>query len=64
MGDPEMIKEFLATLQKVCEEYDVGPEDLWNMDEKGYILSSFGRERVLVCPGRTRADHQLRTSGN
>ena len=63
-GDPEMIKEFLATLQKVREEYGVGPEDLWNMDEKGYILGSFGRERVLVRPGRTRADHQLRTSGN
>ena len=63
-GAGGVVEPFLIRLQRLQEKKGILSEDLWNMDEKGYITGFYSRQRVLVRPGKARVDRQRRTPGN
>ncbi|KAF8993039.1 hypothetical protein BDZ89DRAFT_911548, partial [Hymenopellis radicata] len=36
--NPTVVKDFYQTLKQVLDEYDIPPENIYNMDEKGIQL--------------------------
>ena len=47
-GSSGVIHPWLERLQQLRQEYGVAAGDLWNMDEKGFVLGKGARSRVLV----------------
>ena len=45
---PEAIKEWFDTFEKVMRDYNVRPENIYNMDETGFCIGSAQRGRVII----------------
>ena len=56
---PGPIKDYFKKLQAVIAKYRIQDENMWNIDEKGFILSKVNRAKVMVRAGRqpTRTTH-------
>ena len=63
-GSSGVIYPFLTRLKELCQKYGIAPSDMWNMDEKGFILGSGARTKVLVRAPHREADRQRREAGN
>ena len=46
--DPTQVKEYLDLLHKLVKDYNIQPENKWNMDEKGEMMGVMGRFDVLI----------------
>ena len=60
----EILSAWLKRLEELRIEYDVQPSDIYNMDEKGFILGAADRARVLVRSPNRQTDRQRRAAGN
>ena len=49
---PGPIKDYFKKLQAVIAKYRIRDENMWNMDEKGFILGKANRAKVMACAGR------------
>ena len=63
-GESGHIVPFLECLQALRLKYNVAVDDLWNMDEKGFILGFGERTRLIVRVSHKEIDRQRRTAGN
>ena len=51
-GSPGPITDFFHKLKKVLKEYNFLPENVYNMDEKGFILGVSNRSKFVCKAGR------------
>ena len=49
---PGPIKDYFKKLQAVIAKYQIRDENMWNMDEKGFILGKANRAKVMARAGR------------
>ena len=49
---PGPIKDYFKKLQAVIAKYQIRNENMWNMDEKGFILGKANRAKVMAHVGR------------
>jgi hypothetical protein len=43
-----VVEQFFDLLKTVLEEYNIEPENMWNMDEKGIMMGRVQKVHVLV----------------
>jgi hypothetical protein len=43
-----VFKRYFALFWTIVEEYDLFPEDIYNMDEKGFMQGVIAKERVII----------------
>ena len=61
---PELIKDYFRKLQTLLRKYKFLPHNIYNMDEKGFLLGLSNREKSLLGGGdgsqlgRNRIDHE------
>ena len=60
----EVLSNWLKNFEDLRTEYSVDPKDIYNIDEKGFILGSADRARVLVRSPNRQTDQQRRAAGN
>ena len=46
--DVESYKDWFDTYLKICEQYQIKPNNTWNMDEQGYAMGLIGKSRVVT----------------
>ena len=51
-GSPGPIIDFFHKFKKVLKEYNLLPENIYNMDEKGFILGVSNRSKFVCKAGR------------
>ena len=51
-GSPEPITDYFHKLKKALKEYDFLPENIYNMDEKGFMLGMSSRSKFVCKVGR------------
>ena len=49
---PGPIKDYFKKLKAVISKYRILEENMWNMDEKGFTLSTANRSKVIARAGR------------
>ena len=49
---PEPIKDYFQKLQTLLQKYKFLPYNIYNMDEKGFLLGLSNRAKVIVRRGR------------
>ena len=49
---PGPTKDYFKKLQAVIAKYRIWDENMWNMDEKGFILGKANRAKVMARAGR------------
>ena len=49
---PGPIKDYFKKLQAIIAKYRIRDENMWNMDEKGFILGKANRAKVMARAGR------------
>ena len=49
---PGPIKDYFKKLKAVIAKYRIQEENMWNMDEKGFILGTANRAKVIARAGR------------
>ena len=49
---PGFIKDYFKKLQAVIAKYRIRDENMWNMDEKGFILGKTNRTKVMARTGQ------------
>jgi Tc5 transposase DNA-binding domain/helix-turn-helix, Psq domain len=59
-----VIPYWLEAFRSICVEYGVQRSDIYNMDEKGTVLGTGGRTRVIVRVSHRQLDRQTRVPGN
>ena len=63
-GASGVLQPFLERLLSLRERYHVEAGDIYNMDEKGFVLGSGARIKVVVRSPSRETDRQRRTAGN
>ena len=51
-GNPGPIIDYFRKLKKALKQYNFLPENIYNMDEKGFILGTSSRAKVICRAGR------------
>lgn len=51
-ANPEIIKDFFGKLQQVIREYNIILENMYNMDEKGFMMGVSDKTHVICRRGR------------
>lgn len=59
----EGYEQYWTNLHYVISKYNIPPENIWNFDEKGFIIGNCGRYIIYVRPDRTNPG-RLPASGN
>ena len=59
-----MLKCWLEQLQRLREHYGIHPHDIYNMDEKGFVLGKLDRAKVIVRASKRTMDRLRRQPGN
>ena len=54
----------MERLQSLREEYHVEAGNLYNIDEKGFVLGSGKKTRLVIRSPSRQKDRQLKTAGN
>jgi hypothetical protein len=52
--DYDIISHFFQLYDKTIKEYDIQPEDRYNMDEKGAMMGVIGQQRCIVSKAEKR----------
>jgi hypothetical protein len=47
-NDPRIIREYLGTPKEVIAEFKIKPENIYNMDRKGFLLGLIQRSARIV----------------
>jgi len=55
-NNPITLRDYYNKLQKLLRKYHFLPENIWNMDEKGFILGFSSRAKV-ICRAARRNPH-------
>jgi len=61
-NDPAVVKKFCMVVQRTVYKNKISPQNIWNMDEKGYMLGQAAKCKVLYRVG-CRNPH-LKQDGN
>jgi hypothetical protein len=46
--DPDVFARYFALFWSIIDKYDIYPEDIHNMDEKGFMQGVIAKQRVIV----------------
>jgi hypothetical protein len=58
----ETFIEYFELYNSLCQQYNIAPQDTYNMDEKGFCIKAIQRAYVLIPVGEREAF--LRQNGN
>jgi DDE superfamily endonuclease len=56
-GNPVIVRDHFAKLEKILKDYELAPEQIWNMDETGFNIAS-RLEKVIAKKG-ARQVHKI-----
>jgi len=51
-SNPQIINHFFNRLSELRSRYHIQPQNMWNFDEKGFLLGVASKEKVLCRAGR------------
>jgi hypothetical protein len=51
---PEVVERWFKNPMKVCEKYNIHPEDIFNTDETGFRIGCGGKQKVVTRSARQR----------
>lgn len=59
-----VVEDFLQCLQAMREERGIQPQDIYNMDEKGFVMGKEGRRKLVVRGTHRKQDAERKRVGN
>ena len=46
-GNPKIMEKYFSIFKKVVADYKVLTDNIWNMDEKGFLMGLASKARVI-----------------